>query len=192
MKPLVLRLIRRIGRCWCRFHGAEVARSALIHGLPRIARKSGARIILEDGSTLNAALWSNPLNDGRLTVLHAGPGAIIHLHRNAGVSSARIVAYQEISIGEGSLIGAGTLICDSDMHEVPLGSSQPIKIAPIHIGSHVFVGTNCTILKGVTIGNGAVIGASSVVRRDIPAGVLAVGNPATVIRKLYGLRESAI
>lgn len=184
MKPLLLLLIRSAGRCWCRIHGAEVHPGALIHGLPRIARKAGARIILEDGSTLNTAPWSNPLNDGRLTVLAAGPGAIIHLHPNAGVSSARLIAYQEISIGEGSLIGAGSLLCDSDMHAVPLGSARPVQIAPIHIGARVFIGANCTILKGVTIGDGAVIGAASVVHRDIPAGVLAAGNPATVIRTL--------
>ena len=184
MKPLLLFLVRCIGRCWCRLHGAEVHASALIHGLPRVSRKPGARIILEDGSTLNTAPWSNPLNDGRLTVLAAGPGAIIHLHRNAGVSSSRLIAYQEISIGEGSLVGAGCLLCDSDMHEIPLASAHPIQVAPIHIGARVFIGANCTILKGVTIGDGAVIGASSVVRRDIPPGVLAAGNPAAVIRKL--------
>jgi acetyltransferase-like isoleucine patch superfamily enzyme len=104
------------------------------------------------------------------------------LSRNSGISTARIIAYQGIHIGEGSLIGAGSLLCDSDMHEVPLGSGLPIKSAPIRIGKNVFVGANCTILKGVTIGDGAVIGASSVVTRDIPGQSLVAGNPATIIR----------
>lgn len=184
MKPLLLLLIRSFGRFWCRLHGAEVDSTALIHGLPRISRKSGARIILESGSTLNAAPWSNALNDGRLTVLAAGPGATIHLKKNSGVSSSRIVAFRGITIGEGTLIGAGCLICDSDMHGVPLGSDHPVKTAPIRIGDHVFIGANCTILKGVTIGDGAVIGASSIVRNDIPPGVFAAGNPARVVRNL--------
>jgi acetyltransferase-like isoleucine patch superfamily enzyme len=182
MKSLLLRLIRFLGRLWCRLHGAEVNRSALIHGLPRISRKSGARVILESGCTLNAAPWSNPLNDGRLTVLFAGPGALIHFKKNSGASSSRIIAFKEIRIGEGSLIGSGCLICDSDMHEVPLGSGHPVKASPIQIGSQVFIGANCTILKGVTIGDGAVIGARSVVCHDIPAGSLAAGNPAKILR----------
>jgi len=184
MKPLLLHLIRAIGRCWCRLHGARVHRTALVHGLPRIVRKAGARIVLEEGSTINAAAWSNPLNDGRLTVLFAGPGASVRIGKNSGASSARIIAYQEIIIGEGTLIGAGSLLCDSDMHEVPLGSEHPVQVAPIHIGDRVFIGANCTILKGVTIGDGAVIGAASVVHHDIPPGVLAAGNPATVIRRI--------
>jgi carbonic anhydrase/acetyltransferase-like protein (isoleucine patch superfamily) len=184
MKPLLLRLIRSFGRFWCRVQGAEVDPKALIHGLPRISRKLGARIILESGTTLNTTLWSNPLNDGRQTVLHAGPGSLIHFKKDSGVSSSRIIAFREITIGEGTLIGAGCLICDSDMHEVPLGSDHPVKAAPIHIGDHVFIGANCTILKGVTIGDGAVIGAASVVRQDIPPGGIAVGNPAQIIRNL--------
>jgi len=184
MKTLLLHLLRFAGKTWCRVHGAEVDPSSLIHGIPRISRKPGARIILESGSTLNAAAWSNPLNDGRFTVLAAGPGAIIHLKKNAGVSSSRIIAFSAITIGENSLIGAGCLICDSDMHEVPLGSDHPVRVAPIHIGDHVFIGAGCVILKGVTIGDGAVIGASSVVHRDIPPGVLATGNPAKVIRNI--------
>lgn len=171
-----------MGYCWCRLHGAEVSSLALIHGLPRISRKSGARIILERGATLNCSMWSNPLNDGRRTVIAAGPGARIHLHADAGVSSSRIIAFREIIIGEGSLIGAGCLVCDSDMHEAPLGSASPIAVSPINIGSKVFIGAGSTILKGVTIGDGAVIGAGSLVCSDIPAHCLAAGVPAVVIR----------
>lgn len=138
--------------------------------------------MLESGVTLNATSWSNPLNDGRRTVLFAGPGGFIRFAKNSGASTSRIIAYTEILIGEESLIGAGCLICDSDMHEVPLGCGRPTAVAPIHIGNRVFIGANCTILKGVTIGDGAVIGAGSVVTRNIPAGAMAAGNPATVRR----------
>ena len=53
----------------------------------------------------------------------------------------------------------------------------------MYIGKNVWIGVGVTILKGVTIGDGAIIGAGSVVTKDIPAGCLAAGNPAKVIRK---------
>ena len=56
--------------------------------------------------------------------------------------------------------------------------------APITVGSSVWFGGNVTVLPGVAIGDGAVIGAGSVVSRDIPAGVLAVGNPCRPVRTL--------
>lgn len=182
MKSLILCLIRLLGRLWCRARGAEVDGRALIHGLPHISRKPGGRIILESGSTLNAARWSNPLNDGRSTTLFTGPDAVIHFRKDSGASSSRIIAFKLIEIGESSLIGAGCLICDSDMHEIPLGIGTSVQSAPIHIGRNVFIGANCTILKGVSIGDGAVIGAASLVCHDIPAGALAAGNPAKVIK----------
>lgn len=184
MKPLLLFLIRGFGRFWCRMHGVEFSPSALIHGFPRISRKPGARIILDDGATMNCSMWSNPLNDGRRTVLHAGPGATIHFKKQSGVSSSRIVAFRGISIGEGTLIGAGSLLCDSDMHGFPLDQGHPPVVAPIHVGDRVFIGAGCTILKGVTIGDASIIGAHSLVNRDIPPGVLAAGNPARIIRSL--------
>ncbi|HEX7757448.1 MAG TPA: DapH/DapD/GlmU-related protein, partial [Niabella sp.] len=55
---------------------------------------------------------------------------------------------------------------------------------PVTIGNNVWVGGNATILPGVTIGDNCVIGAGSVVTKDIPANSLAVGNPARVIRQI--------
>lgn len=63
--------------------------------------------------------------------------------------------------------------------------NQGLEIAkPITVGDNVWIGANVTILPGVTIGEGSVIGAKSVVTKDIPANVLAVGNPCRVIREI--------
>ena len=56
---------------------------------------------------------------------------------------------------------------------------------PIHIGKNVLIGSNSTILSGVTIGDNAVIGAGSVVTKDIPENMIAVGSPAKVIRSIF-------
>lgn len=66
---------------------------------------------------------------------------------------------------------------DSSLHDYEYGRS-------IRIGSDVWIAANVTICGGVTIGDGSVIGAGSVVTKDIPAGVLAFGNPCTVQRKI--------
>lgn len=55
---------------------------------------------------------------------------------------------------------------------------------PIHVGNNVWIGGNVTVVPGVTIGDGTVVAAGSVVTKDLPAGVLAAGNPCRVIRKL--------
>ena len=55
---------------------------------------------------------------------------------------------------------------------------------PIRVGSNVWIGGNVCVLPGVTVGDNTVIGAGSVVNRDIPAGVLAVGNPCRPVRSL--------
>lgn len=55
---------------------------------------------------------------------------------------------------------------------------------PVHIGSNVWIGANAVVLPGVTIGDNTVIGAGSVVTKDIPANVIAVGNPCRVLRPI--------
>jgi maltose O-acetyltransferase len=91
-----------------------------------------------------------------------------------------------ISIGPGALLGSQVCIYDSDFHELDSRrrrGGQP-AIAPVELGPNVFIGDRALILKGVTIGEHSVVGAGSVVTSSIPAGVIAAGNPATVIREL--------
>lgn len=62
---------------------------------------------------------------------------------------------------------------------------QGLEIArPIQVGNNVWIGTNVSVLPGVTIGDNTIIGAGSVVNKDIPANVIAVGNPCRVIREI--------
>jgi acetyltransferase-like isoleucine patch superfamily enzyme len=91
-----------------------------------------------------------------------------------------------ITIGEDGLFGANIEIWDSNFHDLRPGhrhTGTP-KIAPVVIEPRVFVGMGVKILKGVTIGADSVIGAGAVVSSSIPAGVIAAGNPARVVREL--------
>jgi acetyltransferase-like isoleucine patch superfamily enzyme len=91
-----------------------------------------------------------------------------------------------IRIGSGGLVGSDVTIYDSDFHDLRANrrrGGQP-KMAAVELGEDVFVGDRALILKGVTIGAHAVIGAGSVVASSIPSGVIAVGNPATVIGEI--------
>jgi acetyltransferase-like isoleucine patch superfamily enzyme len=91
-----------------------------------------------------------------------------------------------IRIGKDCLFGAEVQIFDSDFHELTPGrrvGGTP-KTAAVEIGDNIFAGMGVKILKGVKIGDDSVIGAGSVVVSSIPAGVIAAGNPARVIREL--------
>ena len=183
MKAIILGIIRSLAAASVKLRGCKLGTGAIINGFPAIRRKGDGAIILEDGVTINSARWANWLGTSGSMMLSAEPRARLVLKRGCGVSASQIIANQSIEIGEDSMIGAGCLICDSDMHEVPLGSGKPVAMAPITIGRGVFIGARCIILKGVTIGDGAVIGAGSVVTRDVPAGVLVSGNPAQIRRE---------
>lgn len=97
--------------------------------------------------------------------------------------SASIDCTHEITIGDYCAISDNVQILDSDFHTIKHDSITSIGSKPIHIGNHVWIGRSAIILKGVTIGDGAIIGAGSICTRDIPPRCLAVGNPARVIKE---------
>lgn len=132
---------------------------------------------IADGGTLRV--------DGSVAVLTGtriiiDRGATLHLGSGYINCDARISCLTSISIGADAAISEQVVIRDHDSHELT-GASGP-SCAPIAIGDHVWVGFRSVILKGVTIGDGAVIAAGSVVTRDVPPRALAAGVPALVRR----------
>lgn len=86
-----------------------------------------------------------------------------------------------VTIGDDCLIGHNAVFATLN-HDLDPRRRADLHPAPIVLGDNVWIGANVTILPGVTIGDDAVIGAASLVTKDIPAGAVAVGAPARVVR----------
>ncbi|MCC6178397.1 MAG: hypothetical protein IT305_24085 [Chloroflexi bacterium] len=96
---------------------------------------------------------------------------------------ADIVATGLVKIGSDCLIGTYVMMLDNDFHDSIDRARMP-EPRPIIIGDEVWIGNRAIVLPGVTIGQGAIVGAGSVVVSDVPAWTVAAGNPARVIREL--------
>ncbi len=87
-----------------------------------------------------------------------------------------------LTIGEGCDIAAGTHIyTHSSVRRCVTGRREPLEQAPVTIGDRTFLGANCVVLPGVTIGSGCVVGAGAVVTRDVPHGICVEGVPARAV-----------
>lgn len=123
--------------------------------------------------------WINPY-----FMCDAGSG----IHAGNNFFANNNVTIQDIGgvyIGDDVRIGPFTLITTVNH---PLNAEERkgtyAYCSPVHIGNNVWIGGSCTILPGVTIGDNAVIGAGSVVTKDVPANTLVCGVPAKPVRKL--------
>jgi hypothetical protein len=112
--------------------------------------------------------------------ISVNPGASLKLGSGYINSRCVIDCFDEISIGHDVAISKGVVVRDSDNHTIIDG--RPIS-APIRIGDHVWIGLNAVILKGVTLGNGAVVAAGAVVTHDVPARTIVGGVPARILRQ---------
>jgi len=111
------------------------------------------------------------------------PGILIgdHVLVSPGV---RISAANHISIADSCMLASHVYITDSDWHGIYDRSMPSDAISCVILEENVWVGDSAIICKGVTIGKNSIIGAGSVVTADIPANVIAAGNPAKVLRPL--------
>lgn len=112
--------------------------------------------------------------------------------------STKVIASESIEIGDDVLIAWGTTIVDHDSHSVSFSKRKDdvvkwkkgekdwshVNIAPVNISDKAWIGFNVIILKGITIGEGAVVAAGSVVTKDVPAWTVVAGNPARMIREI--------
>lgn len=112
------------------------------------------------------------------------PDAVLTVGNSYINSECIIACAKQITIGDGVNIARRVMIYDSDHHRIlnPAGETlNPAK--PVVIKNHVWIGVGAIILKGVTLGEGCIVAAGAVVTKDVPAGCLAAGNPAKVIRQ---------
>lgn len=98
-------------------------------------------------------------------------------------SGVRIRSAIGVEIGDNCMLAENAYITDADWHDI-YHRIFPGKRAPVRIGNNVWVGDRVTICKGVTIGDNSVIGAASVVTKDIPPNTVAAGNPARPVGEI--------
>lgn len=116
------------------------------------------------------------------SVISIAENARLELGGNGFINhECHIDCFNSIRVGKGTIIAKGVYIRDSDNHALEYKSY--IKSLPIDIGEHCWIGMRATILKGVHIGNGAVVAAGSMVTKDVPERCLVAGVPAKVIKE---------
>ena len=118
--------------------------------------------------------------------LHANWGRNTHLGSNVYANfNLTLVDDTDVYIGDSVMIGPNVTIATAGH---PIDPELRRKVAqfniPVRIGNNVWIGAGAVILPGITIGDDSVIGAGSIVTKDIPAGVVAVGNPCRVLRPI--------
>ncbi len=113
-------------------------------------------------------------------------GHHVHLGKNVYINyGARFVDDTHIYIGDYTMLGPNVVIAtaghpiDPELRKMGLQYNMPVRI-----GNNCWLGAGVIVMPGVTIGDNTVIGAGSVVTKDIPSGVVAVGNPCRVLREV--------
>lgn len=123
----------------------------------------------------------NQIGRGSLVWIMAGGRVEMHGATTNGVN--KIIAKERVTIGRGTQIAWGVTIADHDFHRTFTDGVPNPETAPVRIGEGVWIGMDATILKGVEVGDGAVIAAGAVVTRSVPPRALVGGVPARVIKE---------
>lgn len=169
---------------FCRLHGLKWSNDWRLMGWPLIQKARGAKI--EIGQRFFAVSKSRYNSWGVIqpVIIKARrPGCLIRIGDDVGLSGCTITAIKKIMVGNKVLVGSGVIIADNDAHSINPECrrySKEITSEPVIIKDNVFIGARAMILKGVTVGTGAVVGAGSVVTRDVPDYAIVAGNPARV------------
>lgn len=152
----------------------------------KISSRSGCRMMVGTNSIISA------------TVSFDRDNAVVSVGDRTFIGTSNIVCASRVTIGDDVLISWGCTIVDHNSHSVVWEERkddvvnwkcgrkewQHVKISSVKIGNKSWIGFNSIILKGVSIGEGAIVAAGSVVTKDVPPFTVVAGNPARIVRSM--------
>lgn len=191
----MLAVIARLRRELRRRHlvardGVLVAPDSKVH-FEKVSYRENCELVIGHGSIVQTA------------IVFERPGSTVRIGENTFVGGGLLATAQRISIGSDVLIAWGTTVVDHDSHSLHWSQRSNdvrdwysgrkdwscVLMKAVTIQDRAWLGFNCAVLKGVTIGEGAVVAACSVVTRDVPPYTLVAGNPAREVRKLHNTED---
>lgn len=157
------------------------------NGIPFISVVRGGQCSIGNNFKMNNTIAANPIGRIQKCSLFVDKNGILKIGDTVAISYTAIYCSHQITIQDNVMIGGGTCIYDTDFHPLTLedrlnNNDEKTASGAVIIEENAFIGANCTILKGVTIGNNSIVGACSVVTKSIPPNEIWAGNPAKFIK----------
>ena len=199
--PYYVRILRKMGherlstaamRLSARYWGVSMGSGCRFVGMASLVRCRQSRIRIGPNGRFLSAATSNRHGLNRPVMISTlRTDATISIGADARMSGTVICAGTSVRIGDRVMLGANTTITDTDSHPIDYRerfagrfghdqrlASSHMAMAPVVIEDDVFIGMHAIVLKGITIGRGAVVAAGSIVTRNVPPGVIVGGVPA--------------
>lgn len=182
-----------LNRFWkfvlCHHDAVTIEGEICIIGRPRVYIKDGSVFLSQNVTLRSTPRFYHGIMSSPVTLTADKPGAVIEVGKNTRLNGCTIHAWKYVKIGADCLVGANTCIMDSNGHSSDDSDWMRRHITQdtpedIIIEDHVWIGMNCTVLKGIRIGRGSIIAAGSVVVKDVPEFSVVGGNPAKVLRTI--------
>jgi len=160
-------------------------------GVPKFDIRVNAKMSIGNNFSMNNGANHNMIGRQQRCYFVVMEGAELSIGDNVGISSTAFVCSTHIKVGNYVKMGGNTVIYDTDFHSIekdfrsnPQLDRMHAKKAAVKIDDNVFIGAHTTILKGVHIGENSIIGAGSVVTKNVPANEIWAGNPAKFLKKI--------
>lgn len=195
---LTLKFSPCINRWYFKGKGVKYGRNLTVVG--KVTIDNRGEITIGDSFMMTSSCDLNPISSNLIGHIYCSKTGHISIGNRVGMSSTRIWIEDSLTIGNYVTIGANVLLMDTDCHQIDYryrcgllkqqetSSSSPkeqcVQRKSITLEDYCWIGAESIILKGVTIGARSVIGAGSIVTKDIPADCIAAGNPCKVIKFL--------
>ncbi|SHE77501.1 transferase hexapeptide (six repeat-containing protein) [Bacteroides luti] len=161
-------------------HFVKVGKHCKFDGRTIWRKLPGSKIIIGDKCIFNSSHASNRIGVYTPCMFSTlSTEGVIEVGRNCGFSGTVVAGAVHVKLGNNVRCGANTLITDSDWH---CDDYRAGVNAGVVIDDNVWLGYGVKVLKGVHIGENSLIGAGSIVTKDVPANVVAAGNPCKVIK----------